>query len=96
MLDWHVANTVMTSDTFCSSYCHGCNGSVTPRSVWTTKLRDDCVASIETVANVCAGAQNRASPNFTRLASFGLDIGVSCDSLSTALSYRTRFWGWIP
>jgi hypothetical protein len=29
-IDWQVVNAAMTSDAFCSSYCHGCNDSVTP------------------------------------------------------------------
>ena len=29
-IDWQVVNAAMTSDAFCSAYCHGCNDSVTP------------------------------------------------------------------
>ena len=57
MMDWQVANTVMTSDTFCSTYCKGCGPSVTPASRWTPALRDDCVRAIETIANTSARGQ---------------------------------------
>lgn len=57
MMDWQVANTVMTSDTFCSTYCKGCAPSVTPASRWTPALRDDCVRAIETIANTSARGQ---------------------------------------
>ena len=32
--DWEVANAAMTSDTFCSHYCHNCNNSIDPANKW--------------------------------------------------------------
>jgi hypothetical protein len=57
MNDWEVANTVMTSDTFCSSYCHGCGSNASAAPPWTSALRDDCIQSIETIANTSARGQ---------------------------------------
>lgn len=58
MIDWQVANAAMTSDTFCSHYCHGCNDSVTPASTWThPKDAQDCADSIATIANMSASGQ---------------------------------------
>jgi hypothetical protein len=58
MSDWQVANAAMTSDTFCSHYCHGCNATVTPASTWV--IPDDaqtCANSIATIANMSARGQ---------------------------------------
>ena len=33
-IDWQVANAAMTSDTFCSHYCHECGDSVSAASTW--------------------------------------------------------------
>ena len=57
MNDWRVANTVMTSDTFCSSYCRGCGSNPTAAPAWTPALRDDCIQSMETIANTSARGQ---------------------------------------
>jgi hypothetical protein len=56
MRDFEVANTVMTSDTFCSSYCRGCD-KTSPPFKWSPALRDDCVASMQTIANTSARGQ---------------------------------------
>ena len=55
--DWQVANAAMTSDTFCSRYCHNCNSSVDPRTGWAAADRDECLASMKTIANVAARGQ---------------------------------------
>jgi hypothetical protein len=57
MNDWQVANTVMTSDTFCSSYCHGCGNNPNAAPPWTPALRDDCIRSMETIVNTSARGQ---------------------------------------
>ena len=60
MTDWQVANTVMTSDAFCSTYCNApsCNKSTTtPAERWNNASRDDCVTSMETIANMSARGQ---------------------------------------
>lgn len=57
MNDWQVTNAMMTSDTFCSQYCHNCSTSVDPKSRWTTADRDDCVESINTIASAAARGQ---------------------------------------
>ena len=59
-LDWQVANAAMTSDTFCSAYCHGCNDSVTPASTWSSpKDAQNCADSIATIAAAAARGQVR-------------------------------------
>eukprot|EP00038_Savillea_parva_P026374 m.53646 g.53646 ORF g.53646 m.53646 type:complete len:436 (+) comp7470_c0_seq3:54-1361(+) len=58
MNDWQVANAAMTSDTFCSHYCHGCNDSVDPKTTW--MVPDDaqqCANSMVTLANMSARGQ---------------------------------------
>jgi hypothetical protein len=56
-IDWQVANAAMTSDAFCSMYCHGCNTSVTPASRWTIADAQNCADSITTIANMSARGQ---------------------------------------
>lgn len=56
-LDWQVANAAMTSDTFCSSYCHDCNASVDPSTTWSQTDARDCADSIATLANMSARGQ---------------------------------------
>eukprot|EP00756_Hemistasia_phaeocysticola_P048082 Hpha_TRINITY_DN22524_c0_g1::TRINITY_DN22524_c0_g1_i1::g.185099::m.185099 len=56
-IDWQVANGAMTSDTFCSHYCHGCNSSVSPASTWTKSDYQVCADSIATIANMSARGQ---------------------------------------
>eukprot|EP00040_Diaphanoeca_grandis_P024380 m.133890 g.133890 ORF g.133890 m.133890 type:complete len:393 (+) comp29705_c0_seq3:210-1388(+) len=55
--DWQVVNAAMTSDTFCSAYCHMCNDSVSPVSVWSKADAQDCADSIATIANMSARGQ---------------------------------------
>merc|ERR1712190_322176 len=58
MDDWQVANAAMTSDTFCSHYCHECNSSITPTSTW--KHPEDsqaCAESIYTIATMSERGQ---------------------------------------
>lgn len=55
--DWEEVNGVMTSDTFCSQYCHKCNDSVTPASVWTLYDAQNCANSIATIANMSTREQ---------------------------------------
>eukprot|EP00041_Stephanoeca_diplocostata_P009471 m.145982 g.145982 ORF g.145982 m.145982 type:complete len:396 (-) comp17754_c0_seq1:33-1220(-) len=55
--DWEVVNGVMTSDTFCSQYCHKCNDSVSPATLWTTSDAQNCANSIATIANMSARGQ---------------------------------------
>ena len=56
--DWEVANGAMTSDTFCSHYCHGCNASVDPATTWTHPTdSQDCVDSMQKVADMTARGQ---------------------------------------
>ena len=56
--DWQVANAAMTSDTFCSQYCHQCNNSVTPASRWAVPAdAQQCADSIATIANMSARGQ---------------------------------------
>ena len=56
--DWQVANAAMTSDAFCSTYCHGCNQSVSPASRWETpRDAQDCAQEIATIANMSARGQ---------------------------------------
>ena len=57
MEDWRVTNAAMTSDTFCSRYCHNCNASVDPRAGWGAADRDECLASMQTIAAVAARGQ---------------------------------------
>lgn len=58
MDDWQVANAAMTSDTFCSQYCHGCNQSVSPASLWKTpRDAQACADAIATIANMSARGQ---------------------------------------
>ena len=56
-LDWEVANAAMTSDTFCSAYCHGCNASVDPAALWSKADATACAASITTVASAATRTQ---------------------------------------
>jgi hypothetical protein len=56
-IDWQVANAAMTSDTFCSHYCHGCNDSVAPASSWVPADYQTCADSIATIANMSARGQ---------------------------------------
>ena len=57
-VDWQVVNAAMTSDAFCSSYCHGCNDSVTPlMNGWNEASAQDCADSIATIANMSARGQ---------------------------------------
>ena len=56
--DWQVANAAMTSDTFCSQYCHQCNDSITPASRWAVPAdAQQCADSIATIANMSARGQ---------------------------------------
>ena len=58
MIDWQVANAVMTSDTFCSHYCHNCNASVTPNTTWKhPKDSTICANSIELIYNMSLRGQ---------------------------------------
>lgn len=57
MMDWEVVNAAMTSDTFCSQYCHDCNTSVSPASLWTKSDYEGCAQSIATIANMSARGQ---------------------------------------
>eukprot|EP01063_Lacrimia_lanifica_P007132 TRINITY_DN14509_c0_g1_i1.p1 TRINITY_DN14509_c0_g1~~TRINITY_DN14509_c0_g1_i1.p1 ORF type:complete len:392 (+),score=106.63 TRINITY_DN14509_c0_g1_i1:45-1220(+) len=56
-LDWQVANAAMTSDSFCSMYCHGCNESVSVASLWTAADAETCAASLATIAGMAARGQ---------------------------------------
>ena len=56
-LDWQQANAAMTSDTFCSAYCHGCNASADPAALWRAADAAHCAASIGTIANMSARGQ---------------------------------------
>jgi hypothetical protein len=56
-IDWQVVNAAMTSDAFCSGYCHGCNESVTPSSQWKEKDYQNCAGSIATIANMSSRGQ---------------------------------------
>ena len=56
-IDWQIVNAAMTSDAFCSSYCHGCNNSVPPSHGWSGKDAQDCADSIATIANMSARGQ---------------------------------------
>ena len=68
-VDWQVTNAAMTSDTFCSLYCHGCNTSVDPATVWThPQDSQSCADSIATIANMSQRgqlSQNHAMGPFT-------------------------------
>jgi len=58
MDDVQVVNAAMTSDTFCSHYCHQCNESTDPAASWV--LPNDaqtCADSIEAIANMSARGQ---------------------------------------
>lgn len=56
--DWQVANAAMTSDAFCSKYCHQCKPSVTPASTWDPQTdAQDCANSIATIAKMSARGQ---------------------------------------
>lgn len=58
MEDWEVANAAMTSDTFCSHYCHTCNDTTNPASTWTHPGdSQDCANSIATIANMSVRGQ---------------------------------------
>lgn len=57
MTDWQVANAAMTSDTFCSVYCHGCNSSIAPASRWAKGDAQACADSIATIADMSARGQ---------------------------------------
>jgi hypothetical protein len=58
MNDWHDANAAMTSDTFCSHYCHSCNASTTPATTWVLPTdAQSCADSIATIANMSARGQ---------------------------------------
>ena len=56
-LDWQRANAAMTSDTFCSAYCHGCNASANPKTRWGVKDRDHCAASLATIRDMAERGQ---------------------------------------
>ena len=57
-VDWQVVNAAMTSDAFCSSYCHGCNNSITPMmNGWNGVSAQDCADSIATIADMSARGQ---------------------------------------
>ena len=57
-IDWQVVNAAMTSDAFCSGYCHGCNESITPASTWDIHTdAQKCADSIATIANMSARGQ---------------------------------------
>jgi len=56
-IDWQVVNAAMTSDAFCSSYCHGCNASATPGDHWGASDAVSCAASIATIANMSGRGQ---------------------------------------
>jgi hypothetical protein len=56
--DWQVANAAMTSDTFCSSYCHECGANITPASLWKVPAdAQNCADSIATIADMSARGQ---------------------------------------
>eukprot|EP00039_Didymoeca_costata_P025346 m.13040 g.13040 ORF g.13040 m.13040 type:complete len:394 (+) comp4777_c0_seq1:241-1422(+) len=57
MKDWQVVNAAMTSDTFCSMYCHQCASNTTPASLWTSADAQACADSIATIANMSARGQ---------------------------------------
>ena len=56
-LDWAVANAAMTSDTFCSAYCHQCNASVDPAALWSKADANACAAAITTIARATTRTQ---------------------------------------
>ena len=53
-----MANAAMTSDSFCSAYCHGCNASVTPAATWQVpRDAEQCEQSMALIANMSANGQ---------------------------------------
>ena len=57
-VDWQVVNAAMTSDAFCSSYCHECNDTVTPlQNGWSVDSAQNCANSLTTLAEMSARGQ---------------------------------------
>ena len=58
MDDIQVVNAAMTSDTFCSHYCHQCNASTDPAASWVLPTdAQTCADAIEVIANMSARGQ---------------------------------------
>ena len=82
--DWQVVNAAMTSDTFCSVYCHasnGCTNATDPASRWTKSDAETCAASITTIAT--AAARNQLTQSHA-MGPFGGTLGADARKFTIA------------